>query len=115
MKKIILKAKINFKSELNLKNLSKINFEEKIISKINILYDNKEFELQELFKIQVQKSDKNELKKQILNRTGQCIMTSPTSAVFSGNISADKIPLGNSLRYFGDGYQISKFFDNKRF
>ena len=46
----------------------------------------------------------NELKKQILNRTGQCIMTSPTSAVFSGNISADKIPLGNSLRYFGDGY-----------
>ena len=35
MKKIILKAKINFKSELNLKNLSKINFEEKIISKIN--------------------------------------------------------------------------------
>jgi len=52
MKKIILKAKINFKSELNLKNLSKINFEEKIISKINILYDNKEFELQELFKIQ---------------------------------------------------------------
>jgi formylmethanofuran--tetrahydromethanopterin N-formyltransferase len=42
-------------------------------------------------------------------------MTSPTSAVFSGNISADKIPLGNSLRYFGDGYQISKFLDNKRF
>ena len=61
MKKIILKAKINFKSELNLKNLSKINFEEKIISKINILYDNKEFKLQELFKIQVQTSDKNEL------------------------------------------------------
>ena len=57
----------------------------------------------------------NELKKQILNRAGQCIMTSPTSAVFSGNISADKIPLGNSLRYFGDGYQISKFLDNKRF
>ena len=42
-------------------------------------------------------------------------MTSPTSAVFSGNISDDKIPLGNSLRYFGDGYQISKFLDNKRF
>ena len=57
----------------------------------------------------------NELKKQILNRTGQCIMTSPTSAVFSGNSSADKIPLGNSLRYFGDGYQMSKLLDNKRF
>ena len=61
MKKIILKAKINFKSELNLKNLSKINFEEKIISKIKMLYDNKEFKLKELFKIQVKKSDKNEL------------------------------------------------------
>ena len=57
----------------------------------------------------------NELKKQILNRTGQCIMTSPTSAVFSGNTSNDKIPLGNSLRYFGDGYQISKLLGNKRF
>ena len=42
-------------------------------------------------------------------------MTSPTSAVYSGNTSVDKIPLGNSLRYFGDGYQISKFLGNKRF
>ena len=57
----------------------------------------------------------NELKKQILNRTGQCIMTSPTSAVFSGNSGVDKVPLGNSLRYFGDGYQISKLLDNKKF
>ncbi len=57
----------------------------------------------------------NELKKQILNRTGQCIMTSPTSAVFSGNSGVDKVPLGNSLRYFGDGYQISKILDNKKF
>ena len=61
MKKIILKAKIDFKSELNLKNLSNINFEEKIVPKTNILYNNKEFKLPELFKIQVQKSDKNEL------------------------------------------------------
>ncbi len=61
MKKIILKAKIDFKSELNLKNLSKISFEEKTVSNTTILYDNKEFKLQALFKIQVQKSDKNEL------------------------------------------------------
>ena len=27
-----------------------------------------------------------ELAKQILNRAGQCVMTSPTSALFSGNI-----------------------------
>ncbi len=56
-----------------------------------------------------------ELAKQIINRTGQCIMTSPTSGVFAGNISEDKIPLGNSLRYFGDGYQISKILDGKRY
>ncbi len=56
-----------------------------------------------------------ELSKQILNRTGQCIMTSPTSSVFSGNDGINKIPLGNSLRYFGDGMQISKLMKNKRF
>ncbi len=56
-----------------------------------------------------------ELSKQILNRTGQCIMTSPTSAVFSGNEGHKKISLGNSLRYFGDGMQISKLILNKRF
>ncbi len=56
-----------------------------------------------------------ELAKQILNRTGQCIMTSPTSAVFSGNNGLEKIPLGNALRYFGDGFQISKFIGGKRF
>ena len=56
-----------------------------------------------------------ELAKQVLNRTGQCIMTSPTSSVFSGNSGDVKIPLGNALRYFGDGYQISKIIGNKRF
>ncbi len=56
-----------------------------------------------------------ELSKQIINRTGQCIMTSPTSAVFAGNISEDKIPLGSALRYFGDGYQISKILGEKRY
>ena len=56
-----------------------------------------------------------ELSKQILNRAGQCIMTSPTSALFSGNNGDIKIKLGNSLRYFGDGFQISKKLDQKRF
>ena len=56
-----------------------------------------------------------ELSKQILNRAGQCIMTSPTSALFSGNDGDIKIKLGNSLRYFGDGFQISKKVAKKRF
>ena len=55
-----------------------------------------------------------ELSKQILNRAGQCVMTSPTSALYSGNVSEKKISLGKSLRYFGDGFQISKVVDGKR-
>ena len=54
------------------------------------------------------------LAKQILNRAGQCIMTSPTSALYAGNISEKKINLGKSLRYFGDGFQIAKVLGNKR-
>jgi len=61
VKKIILEGKIDFKFELNLKNLSKIDFDEKILGKTTVLYNNKEYKLKELFKIQVQKSDKNEL------------------------------------------------------
>ena len=56
-----------------------------------------------------------ELAKQILKRSGQCIMTSPSSALFSGNNGETKIKLGNALRYFGDGYQISKLLGDKRF
>lgn len=56
-----------------------------------------------------------DLAKQILNRAGQCVMTSPTSALFSGNLSDKKISLGKSLRYFGDGFQISKKVGDKRY
>ena len=56
-----------------------------------------------------------DLAKQILTRAGQCIMTSPTSALFSGNTSDKKINLGKSLRYFGDGYQIAKKIGEKRY
>jgi formylmethanofuran--tetrahydromethanopterin N-formyltransferase len=56
-----------------------------------------------------------ELAKQVLNRAGQCVMTSPTSSLFSGLTSEDKIKLGASLRFFGDGFQISKVFGGKRY
>ena len=56
-----------------------------------------------------------DLAKQILNRAGQCVMTSPTSALFSGNVSDIKINLGKSLRYFGDGFQIAKKIGDKRY
>lgn len=69
----------------------------------------------------------------ITNRTGQCLMTCPTTAVFNGlraeeldtprvgafgNGSTPKIetvPLGKHLRFFGDGFQKSKLIGGRRF
>lgn len=48
------------------------------------------------------------LMKQLETRMGQCILTCPTAAAFSGIASEDQISLGKNLRYFGDGYQTSK-------
>ncbi|MDZ4818339.1 MAG: formylmethanofuran--tetrahydromethanopterin N-formyltransferase [Planctomycetota bacterium] len=54
--------------------------------------------------------------KAALNRVGQCVMTCPTTAVFDGlPAGADRVPLGKSLRYFGDGFQKSKQLDDRRF
>ena len=50
------------------------------------------------------------------NRTGQCIMTCPTTAAFDGLHEADeRIPLGKHIRFFGDGYQKSKLLDGRRY
>ena len=51
------------------------------------------------------------LAKQLETRAGQCVLTSPTSALFAGIESDIKIPLGKNLRYFGDGFQIAKVID----
>ena len=56
-----------------------------------------------------------ELEKQLEKRLGQCILTCPTTAAFAGMESEKKIRLGKGLRYFGDGYQISKLIDGKRY
>ena len=53
---------------------------------------------------------------QLIRRVGQCIMTCPTSACFNNLEDGEKeINIGGKLRFFGDGYQISKRIDNKRF
>jgi formylmethanofuran--tetrahydromethanopterin N-formyltransferase len=57
----------------------------------------------------------NELGKQLAQRIGQCVLTSPTSAVFSGIASGRPLPLGKTLRYFGDGHQISKVIGGRRY
>jgi formylmethanofuran--tetrahydromethanopterin N-formyltransferase len=43
------------------------------------------------------------------NRVGQCVLTCPTTACFNGLAeSSDTIPLGDYVRYFGDGYEIQE-------
>ncbi len=55
------------------------------------------------------------LAKQLETRAGQCVLTSPTSALFAGITSDSKIPLGKNLRYFGDGFQIAKVINGRRY
>jgi formylmethanofuran--tetrahydromethanopterin N-formyltransferase len=55
------------------------------------------------------------LKTQLVNRAGQCVLTSPGSAVFADLDGEDRLPIGEQLRYFGDGWQISKKFLDRHF
>jgi formylmethanofuran--tetrahydromethanopterin N-formyltransferase len=56
-----------------------------------------------------------ELQKQLQTRAAQCLLTSPGSACYAGIDGAETLRLGNALRYFGDGWQISKRFGGKHF
>ena len=56
-----------------------------------------------------------ELQKQLQARVAQCVLTSPGSACYAGLESEETLRLGNALRYFGDGWQISKRFGAKHF
>ncbi len=56
------------------------------------------------------------LGKAVLNRTGQCLMTCATTAVYDGlPAAAERVPLGKSLRFFGDGFQKSKQVASRRY
>ena len=55
------------------------------------------------------------LAKQLETRAGQCVLTSPTSALFAGIDGGTRIALGKNLRYFGDGFQVAKLIDGKRY
>ena len=56
-----------------------------------------------------------ELAKQIERRVGQCVLTCPTTAVFAGIAEGEAVALGKNLRFFGDGWQISKVIDGVRY
>jgi formylmethanofuran--tetrahydromethanopterin N-formyltransferase len=60
--------------------------------------------------------DREGVGKRVLDRVGQCVLTCPTTACFDGLAGAEKtVPLGKSLRYFGDGFQASKVIAGERF
>ncbi len=52
---------------------------------------------------------------QIKNRIGQCVLTSPGSACYSGLDASAKIGLGKAPRFFGDGFQTAKTLNGSRY
>ncbi|WP_010584748.1 formylmethanofuran--tetrahydromethanopterin N-formyltransferase [Schlesneria paludicola] len=58
------------------------------------------------------------LAKALQSRVGQCVLTCPTTACYNGIDDCPKekrIRIGGAIRYFGDGFQQSKKFDQRRF
>jgi len=56
------------------------------------------------------------LAKAVGNRTAQCLLTCPTSAVFDGMPEAEeRVPVGSHIRFFGDGFEKTKVVDGRRF
>ena len=57
------------------------------------------------------------LQKAVVNRVAQCVLTCATTACYNG-LAGDagrSIKVGGNLRYFGDGWQISKLLEGKRY
>lgn len=58
------------------------------------------------------------LEEAVSDRVGQCVLTCPTTACYSGLEAATTekhISVGGRLRYFGDTFQFSKKLDGKRY
>lgn len=53
----------------------------------------------------------------VVNRIGQCVLTCPTTACFNGlpRLADKTFRVSGQLRYFGDGYQVSKKLDGRRY
>lgn len=58
---------------------------------------------------------KKDMEKHLLLRLGQCVMTCPTSACYNDLQAAEKLKIGGKIRHFGDGFQISKLIQKRRF
>lgn len=57
------------------------------------------------------------LLKAAVNRVGQCVLTCPTTACYNGlpPVKDKTIRIGGNLRFFGDGWQISKKLEGRRY
>lgn len=55
------------------------------------------------------------LEEQLFIRIGQAILPSATSACFNGMDAEKTARVGGRLRYFGNGFQSSKFLDGRRY
>jgi formylmethanofuran--tetrahydromethanopterin N-formyltransferase len=59
---------------------------------------------------------KDDLGKRLIERIGQTVLTCPTTACFDGLPDApDRVGVGSALRFFGDGFQISKMVAGVRY
>ncbi len=56
-----------------------------------------------------------DLEKHVPIRVGQSVMTTATTACYAGIDDGEQIPMGKNLRYFGDGFQISKKINGRKF
>jgi formylmethanofuran--tetrahydromethanopterin N-formyltransferase len=59
---------------------------------------------------------KDDLAQRLIERVGQTVLTCPTTACYDGLPDApDRVGVGSALRFFGDGFQISKVIAGERF
>ena len=59
---------------------------------------------------------KDDLPKRLIERIGQTVLTCPTTACYDGLPDApDRVGVGSALRFFGDGFQVSKVMAGERF
>jgi formylmethanofuran--tetrahydromethanopterin N-formyltransferase len=61
--------------------------------------------------------NRDNLQKATVNRVGQCVLTCPTTACYNGlPVEPGRgISVGGSLRFFGDGWQMSKLLAERRY
>src|SRR5512136_17345 len=64
--------------------------------------------------VQIYNRDRFALKHQLMERIGQCVMTCPTTSAFNGLPGKRVLRVGNSLRYFGDGFQKKTMLANRK-